>query len=107
MTEQNQIRQTENQSAEPQVHTVGARWGAEREERTNSKPMISWAALLDEAVSKPGFIHHATAASGTTPWAINFWHCFSVSREESRPALLPHSGSGSNWEGASRRAKRR
>ncbi len=59
MTEQNQIRQTENQSAEPQVHTVGARWGAEREERTNSKPMISWAALLDEAVSKPGFIHHA------------------------------------------------
>src|SRR5579883_967279 len=59
MTEQNQIRQTENQSAEPQVHTVGARYGAEREERTNNKPMISWAALLDEAVSKPGFIHHA------------------------------------------------
>src|SRR5579875_2778272 len=59
MTEQNPIRQTENQSAEPQVHTVGARYGAEREERTNNKPMISWAALLDEAVSKPGFIHHA------------------------------------------------
>src|SRR5579875_3087282 len=59
MTEQTQIRQTENQSAEPQVHTGGARYGAEREERTNNKPMISWAALLDEAVSKPGFIHHA------------------------------------------------
>ena len=59
MTEQNQIRQTENQSTEPQVHTAGARYGAEREERTNNKPMISWAALLDEAVSKPGFIHHA------------------------------------------------
>jgi len=32
MTEQNQIRQTENQSAEPQGHTVDARW-ALREKR--------------------------------------------------------------------------
>ncbi|MDE3180189.1 MAG: DUF1738 domain-containing protein [Acidobacteriota bacterium] len=59
MTEQTQIRQTENQSAGPQGLTVGARLGAERKERTNNKPMISWAALLDEAVSKPGFIHQA------------------------------------------------
>jgi hypothetical protein len=29
--------------------TVGARYGAER------KPMVSWAALLDEAVKKAGF----------------------------------------------------
>lgn len=56
MTEQNQIRQTENQSAGPQGHTGSARCGAERNER---KPMISWAALLDEAVKKPGFIHDA------------------------------------------------
>jgi hypothetical protein len=53
MTEQNQIRQTENLSAGPQGHTGGARYGAER------KPMVSWAALLDEAVKKPGFIHDA------------------------------------------------
>jgi antirestriction protein ArdC len=59
MTEQNQIRQTENQSAGPRGHTVGARYGAEREERTDRKPIVSWAALLDEAVSKPGYIHQA------------------------------------------------
>jgi hypothetical protein len=59
MTEQNQIRQTENESAGPQVSTVRARSGAEREGRNNQKPMVSWAALLDEAVTKPGFIHHA------------------------------------------------
>jgi len=33
--------------------TGSARYGAER------KPMVSWAALLDEAVKKPGFIHEA------------------------------------------------
>jgi antirestriction protein ArdC len=59
MTEQNQIRQTENQSAGPQGHTVSARGGAEREGRNDQKPMVSWAALLDEAVTKPGFIHQA------------------------------------------------
>ena len=36
-----------------QVCTVGALTDAER------KPMVSWAALLDEAVRKPGFIHQA------------------------------------------------
>jgi hypothetical protein len=40
----------------PQRHTGGARYGAERNDR---KPTVSWAALLDEAVSKPGFIHQA------------------------------------------------
>lgn len=59
MTELNQIGQTENKSAGRQGHTGGARLGAEREERTDKKPMVSWAALLDEAVSKPGFIHQA------------------------------------------------
>ena len=56
MTEQTKIRQTENESAGPQGHTVSARMGAERNAR---KPMVSWAALLDEAVSKPGFILQA------------------------------------------------
>ncbi|MGA2074711.1 MAG: ArdC family protein [Terriglobia bacterium] len=56
MTEQTKIRQTENSSAGPQGHTVSARVSAERNER---KPMVSWAALLDEAVKKPGFIHDA------------------------------------------------
>jgi antirestriction protein ArdC len=59
MTEQNQIRQTENQSAGPQVSTVRARGSAEREGRNNQKPMVSWAALLDQAVTQPGFIHQA------------------------------------------------
>ncbi len=36
--------------------TGSARYGAERNER---KPMVSWAALLEEAVRKPGFIHEA------------------------------------------------
>ncbi|MGH9353484.1 MAG: ArdC family protein [Terriglobia bacterium] len=40
----------------PQVLTGGARGSAERDER---KPTVSWAALLDEAVSKPGYIHQA------------------------------------------------
>lgn len=59
MTEQTQIRQPENGSAGPQGLTGGARYGAETEEITEKKPMVSWAALLDEAVSKPGFIHQA------------------------------------------------
>jgi antirestriction protein ArdC len=53
VTEQTQIEQTENGSADSQGHTGGARRGAER------KPMISWAALLQEAVTKPGYIHEA------------------------------------------------
>jgi len=36
-----------------QVRTLDVSPGAER------KPMVSWAALLDEAVKKPGFIHEA------------------------------------------------
>ena len=56
MTEQTNIGQTENGSADPQGFTGSVRYGAERKER---KPMVSWAALLDEAVRKPGFIHEA------------------------------------------------
>ena len=61
MTEEINIRQTtkESTSAVPtgqEASTMGARYGAERKER---KPMVSWAALLDEAVKKPGFIHDA------------------------------------------------
>jgi len=61
MTEEITIRQTteETTSAIPagqEASTMGARYGAERKER---KPMVSWAALLDEAVKKPGFIHEA------------------------------------------------
>lgn len=40
----------------PQGHTGSARYGAERDER---KPLVSWAALLEEAVKKPGYIHQA------------------------------------------------
>ena len=58
MTEEITIRQAtaEVTSAVPssqQGITGGARYGAER------KPMVSWAALLQEAVTKPGYIHEA------------------------------------------------
>src|SRR6266568_9133085 len=56
MTEQTKIEQTENGTANQQGITGGARWCAERRDR---KPMVSWAALLQEAVSKPGYIHEA------------------------------------------------
>ncbi|MGH9396524.1 MAG: hypothetical protein ACRD18_06705, partial [Terriglobia bacterium] len=64
MTQEITIRQTADKAssavpagqASTEAPTVGARWGAER---TDTKPMISWAALLDEAVKKPGYIHQA------------------------------------------------
>jgi antirestriction protein ArdC len=56
MTEQTTIEQTENGSTAQQGITSGARCGAERRDR---KPMVSWAALLQEAVTKPGYIHEA------------------------------------------------
>jgi antirestriction protein ArdC len=52
-----QIKQTNrgqfNVEGSLQVRTGEATTGADR------KPMVSWAALLDEAVKKPGFIHEA------------------------------------------------
>ena len=52
-----QIKQTNrgqfNVEGSMQVRIGDAPTGAER------KPMVSWAALLDEAVKKPGFIHEA------------------------------------------------
>ena len=52
-----QIQQTHrgqfNVDGSVQVRTGDAPTSAER------KPLVSWAALLDEAVKKPGFIHEA------------------------------------------------
>ena len=61
MTEEIKVQQTAEEAtstvpAGPQASTVGARHSAERKER---KPMVSWAALLHEAVKSPGFIHEA------------------------------------------------
>ncbi len=61
MTEEIKISQTVEEATSAiqtgqQASTGGARHGAERKER---KAMVSWAALLDEAVKKPGFIHEA------------------------------------------------
>ena len=61
MIEEIKISQTAKETtsaanADLQASTEGARHGAERKER---KPMVSWAALLDEAVRKPGFVHEA------------------------------------------------
>jgi len=61
MTEELKISQTAAEvngaiQTGQQASTEGARYGADRKER---KPLVSWAALLDEAVKKPGFIHEA------------------------------------------------
>ena len=57
MTEEIKARQTAEETSSvqsgQQANTGSARNSAER------KPMVSWAALLDEAVKKPGFIHQA------------------------------------------------
>jgi len=61
MTEEIKISQTAEEATSAiqtgqQASTEGARNGAERKEK---RPMVSWAALLEEAVNKPGFIHEA------------------------------------------------
>lgn len=61
MTEEIKFRQTAEGQARSvlsnhQASTASARNGAEKNER---RPMVSWAALLDEAVKQPGFIHEA------------------------------------------------
>jgi hypothetical protein len=57
VTEGIQIELTRSgEGAAQQGITGGARCGAER---TDRKPMVSWAALLDEAIRKPGYIHEA------------------------------------------------
>ena len=58
MTEEIRIRQTAAEAtgavpSDQQESTGSALRGAER------KPMISWAAILQEAVTKPGYIHEA------------------------------------------------
>jgi len=58
VTEEIKTRQTAEETTSvvevgQRADTGSARYGAER------KAMISWAALLDEAVKKPGFIHEA------------------------------------------------
>jgi len=57
MIEQIQAKQTNREQFNVvglvQVGTAGAPTDADR------KPMVSWAALLDEIVRKPGYIHEA------------------------------------------------
>ena len=63
VTEETKISQTSEASRQPAsagvaqatANTVGASVNG----RPERKPLISWAALLDEAVKKPGFIHEA------------------------------------------------
>ncbi len=55
MTEEIKTRQSEEGTSGHSAVTGGA----SRNGGTERKPMISWAALLDEAVKKPGFIHEA------------------------------------------------
>ncbi len=60
MTEEINARQTaeETRSAVESGQRADT-GGASRNGGTERKPMVSWAALLDEAVKKPGFIHEA------------------------------------------------
>jgi hypothetical protein len=67
MTEEINIRQTAEETtgtaaAGQPAFTGEARRSAER------KPMISWAALLQEAVTKPGFIHEASTRFQFVSW---------------------------------------
>jgi antirestriction factor ArdC-like protein len=55
VTEEIKTRQTGEESRQATDNTVEA----SRNGGTKRKPMISWAALLDESVKKPGFIHEA------------------------------------------------
>ena len=55
MTEEIKARQT-NQEQSRVVGSGQDHTGGRDEDR---KPMVSWAALLQEAVSKPGYIHEA------------------------------------------------
>ncbi|MDE3178832.1 MAG: DUF1738 domain-containing protein [Acidobacteriota bacterium] len=103
MTEQTQVRQTENQSSGPQGHTVGARLGAEREERINNKPMISWAALLNEAVSKPGFIHQAYSRFHNYSLGNQLLALFQCFEREITPGPL---ASFMKWKQLGRRVKK-
>jgi hypothetical protein len=103
MTEHNQIRQTENESAGPQVSTVRARGSAEREEKTNNKPMVSWAALLDEAVSKPGFIHQAYSRFHNYSLGNQFLALFQCFERGITPGPLASFG---KWKQLGRRVKK-
>jgi hypothetical protein len=103
MTEQNQIRQTENQSAGPQGHTGGARYGAEREERADKKPLVSWAALLDEAISKPGYIHQAYSRFHDFSLGNQLLALFQCFERQLAPAPL---ASFMKWKQLGRRVKK-
>ena len=61
MTEEIKTRQTKEDASgvESVSQTTDNTGAASRNGGTERKAMISWAALLDEAVKKPGFIHEA------------------------------------------------
>ncbi|MGA2072394.1 MAG: hypothetical protein ABSH52_02730 [Terriglobia bacterium] len=90
MTEQTKTGQTENGSADPQGFTGSARYGAER------KPMVSWAALLNEAVGKPGFIHEAYSRFHSYSLGNQLLALFQCSSAASSPNLWPRFRSGRN-----------
>jgi hypothetical protein len=61
VTEEIKTRQTREEASgvESVSQTTDNTGGASVNGRPERKPLISWAALLDEAVKKPGFIHEA------------------------------------------------
>ena len=77
MTEEIKTRQTAEETTSAvesgqRADTGSARYGAER------KAMVSWAALLDEAVKKPGFIHEAYSRFHNYSLGKIFWPCSSA-----------------------------
>lgn len=59
MTEEIKTRQAGQETSAVESGQRADTVGASVMGRTERKPMVSWAALLDEAVKKPGFIHEA------------------------------------------------
>lgn len=87
----------------PQGHTGGARYGAERNDR---KPTIFWAALLDEAVSKPDYIHQAYSRFYSYSLGNQLLALFQCFERGIQPGPLASFRSGKNWAGMLRRARR-
>lgn len=95
MTEEITIRQAtaEATSAGPssqQGITEGARYGVER------KPLVSWAALLQEAVTEPGYIHEAYSRFHSYSLGNQLLALFQCFERVSSPDPLRRSRSGRN-----------
>jgi hypothetical protein len=97
-TEEIKVRQTAEQTTS--VVEAGQRadtGAASRNDGTERKPMVSWAALLDEAVKKPGFIHEAYSRFRNYSVGNQLLACSSALSAASSRGRSPLSRSGESW----------